>query len=122
MLDNGETVIHTENMKGDDMSTHTPGPWTVHNSPTGIDVTVTAFTPINHNPISVARVYGPGPLSRATDTRNANARLIAAAPDLLHQLKEVVFAYHDESKTSLEIRMQAALEGVAVAIAKAEGE
>lgn len=68
---------------------HTPGPWTVPTPASGEDVTVTSHTPIYRNPISVARVYGSGILSKAPAERDANSRLIAAAPDLLAALSEL---------------------------------
>jgi len=62
---------------------HTPGPWETDTSAvSSTDIPVCGRTK-SGNPRWVARVYGEGTLSRVTDERNANARLIAAAPELL---------------------------------------
>jgi len=59
------------------MKEHTKGPWdSVQGSTTGRTVIATASTKARRN---VAHVGGPD--------REANARLIAAAPDLLEALK-----------------------------------
>ena len=66
------------------MTTHTPGPWTIRtDSRTDIDRTVFAHTPIHNNPVAIARVYGEGVMASPDAEKIANARLIAAAPDLL---------------------------------------
>src|SRR5262245_53816039 len=68
------------------MSTHTPGPWKVHNYAT------------NYGPYNKGIDIGPGLRAIATvigefeaplpgATAEANARLIAAAPDLKHELE-----------------------------------
>lgn len=75
---------------------HTPGPWTVDYPRSGQDVTVEGRSPIHKNPIYITRVYGPGILSTDTETRNANARLIAAAPDLLAALEALNHMGGDE--------------------------
>jgi hypothetical protein len=68
---------------------HTPGPWEAiglesdHDS----DRSIMARTPIHGNPLAVARAYGGGILAPADPERVANARLIAAAPDLLAACK-----------------------------------
>jgi hypothetical protein len=58
------------------MSKHTPGPWTV-GGPTGY------FYQLEINP-SIGKVYGAG------EELKANARLIAAAPELLEVLEELM--------------------------------
>ena len=75
------------------MSKHTPGPWTVGHTRTvthsgGIFSTETAVhrgdAADRGNCIAIA--YGHGALSHSED----DARLIAAAPDLLEALKELL--------------------------------
>ena len=62
----------------------TPGPWIVEsNQAGGIDSSVYALTPIHKNPRYICRVYGPGALSPDVAERDANARLIASALELL---------------------------------------
>lgn len=66
--------------------THTPGPWTVGERLHGSDVRVDA----NGGPVAQVRghVYvGSTPTRRPV---NANARLIAASPELLEALEEVM--------------------------------
>jgi len=89
---------------------HTPGPWRV------IGPTKTSGWGLcigcAHN--IVARLTG-----RGSNETSANARLIAAAPDLLAVLKEVAESsqYWGEYDVPLGIH-----ERIAAAIAKAEGE
>lgn len=77
-------------------TTHTPGPWTVeiedHAAPSNsFAANVYSGEPWNGTYSSVARVPQPDPVW--SDERRAeveaDARLIAAAPDLLAQLREV---------------------------------
>lgn len=84
---------------------HTPGPWAVsgagrHALVRGEDMTIVA---VRH------RLEG--------DVHEANARLIAAAPDLLVALEEALHWFEGEHASShpTTVRMQAA-------IAKARGE
>jgi len=72
--------------------THTPGPWRVEPDGQGCD-----------------RVVGPRGTVADTIGNEANARLIAAAPDVLAALKRYVEHYGDPLKVAR------------VAIAKAEG-
>ena len=66
---------------------HTPGPWTTEclESKNDVDRSIVARTK-GGNPIAVGRVYGEGVLSPPSPERVANARLIAAAPELLAAL------------------------------------
>lgn len=68
------------------MSAHTPGPW-FHVG--GLDKRMAPFIRVVGDPVgvaAVAQVCGRGPYSEQA----ANARLIAAAPELLAALQEVV--------------------------------
>jgi hypothetical protein len=79
------------------MSKHTPGPWEVEDD---TDEVIVSRDPEANGFQIVAKTYGPDDA--------ANARLIAAAPDLLAALKHVRDIYAD-------------IEIVRDAIAKAEG-
>ncbi len=59
---------------------HTPGPWALYPYPTR-----PYFTQVHVNGAAIADVYASGLLKPEETT--ANARLIAAAPDLLAALK-----------------------------------
>ena len=100
-------------------TTHTPGPWTVI-GPVGF---VYADDPYGHGQMHVAQVRGWGHLTgrgggcafsdkKAATIQDANAHLIAAAPDLLAALKEVASHADDECGFMPLAR---------AAIAKAEG-
>ena len=80
---------------------HTPGPWTVEKGNN-------ALTILAKNYYGVARTYGTG------EEDKANARLIAAAPDMLAALKEA-----DEIILKTTGKRSFAVE---IAIAKAIGE
>lgn len=84
---------------------HTKGPWRLTGWPPldgTADMTVTA-TSAHGNPIWLGRVYGQGlGVSESAATREAvaNARLIAAAPELLEALKNLAnFPYGHERTT-----------------------
>lgn len=67
------------------MSTHTPGPWKVHS--TGLVITFDEVSSIAYPGEDGCQVFENGSETRA----KANAHLIAAAPDLLLALKELLF-------------------------------
>ena len=96
--------VGVESPKGEEMSRHTPGPWTV------VGPTATG-------------VFAPGvapPLSRKRplEVRRANARLIAAAPELLEVARlayDMLTGGRSEHPHTLQAKLYAAL-------AKAEGK
>jgi hypothetical protein len=96
---------------------HTPGPWRIG------DAGRTVFGPPNGNPAPeiIATIYG-GTSDQAAVTRalkmKSNARLIAAAPELLDAAKGLVWAWNHPLGTKGTDAYAAALEN---AIAKAEG-
>ena len=85
------------------MSKHTPGPWSVH-------------------PMALMAVHQPK-LECWIPQSKADARLIAAAPDLLEALREyraaILFA---QDKQALMSAIRSADDKARAAIAKAEGE
>ena len=97
--------------------THTPGPWRIG------DAGNTIFGPKNGNPSPerVATIHGGKIDQSACDrllTMQANARLIAAAPELLEALKRVRHAFYvDGSSKALRL----AFENTKELVAKAEG-
>lgn len=89
------------------MSKHTPGPW---------KAVPTAFGPIDivvSDGRDIVTVYGGG-----TGNKEANARLIAAAPDMLEALKQAQtnFKTYDRFKVDVD-----AMRKIEAAIAKATG-
>lgn len=64
---------------------HTPGPWRVVISDNGDRCEIEAA-----NKDCVARAFAPFPFDTSWDERDANARLIAAAPELLEALQDLV--------------------------------
>lgn len=98
------------------MSKHTPGPWTTwQNEAEGLDRHV----------ISAHESEGPFwqiGVAWAYDEDNeaaANARLIAAAPDLLEAARAILEAYHDDNWPS---KVALKMDKLTVAIIKAAGE
>lgn len=68
---------------------HTPGPWIVSGLPAMYDEAVNAVG--SDGPLCVARLPRTGQIgSRYKDEVDANARLIASAPDLLAALRVMV--------------------------------
>ena len=77
----------------DNQPKHTPGPWNIDarmdGGKHGDDFTIFAETRVHKNPVFLARVYNAGILAPNDPEREANARLIAAAPGLLTTLEDV---------------------------------
>ena len=102
------------------MNKHTSGPWSIGNA--------------NLKEEAEVGIHGPGPYGFVIcdmsadgydeDTQKANARLIAAAPDLLDALEAMVFGagavavHHEGERKALQMAVDIAL----AAIAKARGE
>ena len=89
------------------MTAHTPGPWRVG------DAGATVFGPANGNP-------APETIARMAPRKQykANARLIAAAPELLEALRSIAESY----PTTEEGETLAAIARAAIAAATGEGE
>ena len=93
------------------MNKHTPGPWTHEGQG---DITGIEDNGFGRGPVDVCSVY-----LRAVEGRHeANARLIAAAPDLLEALERLVSAARDVGHGY----MDQAIDNAESAIAKARGE
>ena len=74
------------------MSTaHTPGPWRIFVDDEGLDrcAYIDAGLPLPRN-TAIAHVFGKEGDENEIATRNANSRLIAAAPDLLEALQAII--------------------------------
>ena len=97
---------------------HTPGPW--HHEADGHTGAVKTETKQ-----LIASVFGDDPECHEDARQIANARLIAAAPDLLAAAKDALAAWDDEENritdiiAALEAPMEA-LRGLFAAIARAE--
>lgn len=77
------------------MSAHSPGPWEMHPAPYGWDVWANTPEKFRQWITPVTRLASPhkaifdGSIEVDDETCEANARLIAAAPDLLEALRMV---------------------------------
>jgi len=91
---------------------HTPGPWEAFATPVGVGV-------ISRRRADVAHCGGFD-TDRPREEEEANARLIASAPDLLEALIELRDAHHG-LRSSAKIKHAAYLKARA-AIARATGE
>ena len=94
------------------MERHTPGSWEWKRWPAGFRVTVGTLAPGRH--VALASVL---PMD-VKGERTANARLIAAAPDMLEALEEVLL--HTRHATLSDDALDA-LDTAREAIAKAKG-
>lgn len=93
------------------MSKHTPGPWSIYNG--GQDEFMVC-TERNGPRTIIAEVAGD------SDTARANAKILAASPEMLDALKEILVSlatYSDGYNLKVSIRNFAE-----IAIAKAEGK
>ena len=113
-------------MKTETKVQHTPGPWTATDPHTWLANTPRFKCSIRYGTQrlgnSIAEVYlgGPGALKCDAESVNANARLIAAAPDLLEALRLLVRDnIHRAKLIGTEINW-AAIHQAEAAIAKAE--
>jgi hypothetical protein len=99
------------------MSGHTPGPWTVHGRDEGptrpIIVGCPGVGPLHR----LAAVYQP--TNKAKHSAEANARLIAAAPDLLDALQFAAMALSDIATARRKGYLAVAEKRARAAIAKA---
>jgi len=72
---------------------HTPGPWKAANADTDASGTFNRILSMSEAEITPARAYGD-----TEEQRHANARLIAAAPDMLATLENIAaHAYDDDT-------------------------
>lgn len=110
------------------MSKHTPGPWVILGDNVGCKTGHVAFTTCNPRTIDETKADGESWLDMRDRTKTerdglakevaANARLIAAAPDLLEALEAIVESVDAETAAIFEHLVWAAR----AAIAKATGE
>ena len=100
------------------MAKHTPEPWGLVGEPNGYTVWNVVDDGVNPGCVGriLARVCGA---AVTVEEEEANARLIAAAPDLLAALKELV--YCDDNRVTHPV-YAAAMEQARVVIARAEGD
>ena len=107
------------------MNTHTPGPWKIAHR-MGRPIVVNS-TPTHGGPLEICEAY-THPMAHETikdalDVSEANARLIAAAPDLLAVLKSLVFEtshfLHGDGKNGASVANE--LRNAISALSKAEG-
>lgn len=108
---------------------HTPGPWRVHMADSDKthsgDIAVYGHSKTNMGRC-IARVYGEGFLSNIVKERDANARLIAAAPELLEECKKNLWwLQHVRSQIqgpkNVMLGFDQAIKYLGIVIAKAEG-
>jgi len=105
------------------MSNHTPGPWRVYENDIGIGV-----TPVSTSP-DVADLSGLDG-GRPIEVTRANARLMAASPEMLAALKLAIphleenYRWHRDmqSPASKVMEAHAAFEAANRVITKAEGQ
>jgi hypothetical protein len=100
---------------------HTPGPWKIRAKRLGSVVMIDAAPHVPGVIAQVCATTGEDGTNLTADVRNeANARLIAAAPDLLASLREFV-ALYDGCRDMLGAPVAAKLARAEAVIAKAEG-
>lgn len=101
---------------------HTPGPWRVH-TPTATERRLLVLHPDGERVIARCSEGYNSPISGPIpkEEREANARLIAAAPDLLSALEHALAALDDAMKNHTHWIYADAQQEALQAIAKAEG-
>ena len=104
-------------MKTKEKQTHTPGPWRFDEKQIHGDVM--AFDPERSRAVCVAQIHNERTAGTPNEQARANARLIAAAPELLAELKKalefVVATHGGENDGDIQ-------EDIRAAIQKAEGK
>lgn len=98
-------------------SKHTPGEWLIGRGADGLPIIHTAPDTFSPSGQGVAHVCKRPMCQEHT----ANARLIAAAPELLAALKDLVIEADDMAATSRHLSRSAAHDRARAAIAQAEG-
>ncbi len=102
-------------------ASHTPGPWEAREVP-GLSLIAIAERGKMMPHATVAKWSGSNQsLGRTDDQDRANARLIAAAPDLLRELKGFVSRWSKYPKPPTGRNLEIYLENAQAAIARAEG-
>ena len=99
---------------------HTPGPWSIHES--AFSSSLVKELHIGTSTRTAACVYddcAAGILVRSEV--EANARLIAAAPELLEALERISTAYDETLRHPIAAPLLQAIYGARAAIAKARG-
>ena len=96
---------------------HTPGPWCLDPLELG---TIGDVCTLDGTPIAQAQMRQPMSSGKPDTERQANARLIAAAPDLLEELKNIANARPDTWEDPSEFEAWAKSRA-RFTIAKAEG-
>lgn len=103
---------------------HTPGPWAVEDPMDG-ELSIVEANKLTHEWKFIATIYlreGRDPDEFPHHVSEANARLIAAAPDLLEVLRKVRNQIDDPHMGSVDHRSDVALvSAIRIAVAKAEG-
>ena len=104
------------NMKLKTQAAHTPGPWEVYEQEDGSDSIRTIKNEINQPRYVV--IPDQGICGKDVGQAEANARLIAAAPDLLEAVKRLI---KDLEPAYMPGSIPGSIEAGCAAIAKAEG-
>jgi len=99
------------------MSEHTPGPWQFFELMSGDD----GLGYIRPDPEDGREIAYHGDMGRPSHENRANARLIAAAPDMLAALKAHVEARRLSGRVGWGDKWDEAMRLTRAAIAKAEG-
>jgi hypothetical protein len=105
---------------------HTPGPWRVvrHNADRPglgwlLEANPNIIIGLVHDSVQEIDPYTHIPIR--SEQSDANARLIAAAPDLLAELERIVRALEPQEETGLDLPGIATLNAARAAIKKATG-
>lgn len=77
----------SETVKGESVAVHTPGPWKIGSEHTSAQDEIECQNGTTIAVVWTRRGYGPRPCFKDNPEGISNARLIAAAPDLLEACK-----------------------------------
>jgi hypothetical protein len=118
MKTNNDDFLYNNDGPGVKRSEHTPGPWLIEES-SNEDEFANVFGP-NDRPVAGIYIENDGS-ETPSEEDTANARLIAAAPEMLQALKDVSNAYQ-EMFAVMPVAFQTYDSIVESAIAKASGK